>query len=172
MNVQLKKESYPKSKAMIVAGKDGLLEAKIYQCYYASTFHHLILKFHMLSVTGSCCQPCTDGGNIKIETRRELLSSFPRFDGPYEIINVHTATSNYTLELPNSPNTFPTYHASELKLHIANNPLLFPSRELPEPKPILTAEGYEEYLVDSIIDSRRRGRGYQCSGSAMGWLRT
>jgi hypothetical protein len=38
----------------------------------------------------------------------------PYFDGPYTIIDTHPETSNYTLDLPNSPNIFPTFHASQL----------------------------------------------------------
>jgi hypothetical protein len=79
---------------------------------------------------------------------------FPRFDGPYNIIDTHVSTSNYTLELPNSPNTFSTYHASELKPFILNNSLLFPSCELSNPQPIVTEDSLEEFLVQDIIDAR------------------
>lgn len=77
------------------------------------------------------------------------------------MIEAHPATSNYTLELPNSPNTFPTYHASELQRHNANDVMLFPGRELDELGPILTKEGLEEYEIDKIVDSRWRGRRWQ-----------
>jgi hypothetical protein len=86
---------------------------------------------------------------------------FPHFDGPYQIIDAHTVSSNYTLELPNSPNTYPTYPASELKPFLPNNTSLFPSHGLPRPDPILTPNGLEEYLVDEIIDSRKRGKCHQ-----------
>src|SRR5882762_5244529 len=86
---------------------------------------------------------------------------FPRYDGPYDIIDIHTATSNYTLELPNTRNTYPTYHVSELKPFLSNDATLFPSRCLSQPLPVLTADGLEEYLIERIIDSRPRGRGWQ-----------
>jgi len=38
---------------------------------------------------------------------------------------------------------------------------LFPSCEFDQPGPILTANGLEEYLVDKIIDSQCRGKGWQ-----------
>ena len=41
------------------------------------------------------------------------------------------------------------------------SPTLFPSRELTQPQPIVTAEGLEEYHVQQIMDSRRRGKGWQ-----------
>ena len=63
--------------------------------------------------------------------------------------------------MPNSPNAFPSHHASELKHHIPNDPILFPSCELPQPGPVVTSNGLEEYHIDSIIDSCRRGTGWQ-----------
>ena len=65
--------------------------------------------------------------------------------------------SNYTLELPNSPNTFPTFHASELNPFIPNDPMLFPGRELSQPQPIFMLEGLEEFHVQEILDLQRYG---------------
>ena len=56
---------------------------------------------------------------------------------------------------------YPTYHASELKSFLANNKSLFPSRTLLWPDPVLTPDGLEEYLVEEIIDSWKRGKGHQ-----------
>ncbi|KIM86039.1 hypothetical protein PILCRDRAFT_50653, partial [Piloderma croceum F 1598] len=78
---------------------------------------------------------------------------FPHYDGPYNIIDVHTETSNYMLELPNSLNTYPTYHALELKLFLANDAALFLSHKLSQLQPIITSDGLKEYLVQEIIDS-------------------
>ncbi|KAH7919158.1 hypothetical protein BV22DRAFT_1023467 [Leucogyrophana mollusca] len=41
----------------------------------------------------------------------------PRFNGPYKIIDHHAGTSTYTLDLPNPPNIYPTFHLSELCPH-------------------------------------------------------
>jgi hypothetical protein len=86
---------------------------------------------------------------------------FPWYNGSYIIINAHPETSNYTLELPNSPNVFPTFHSSELKPYLENNPILFPSCEMVKPQPVITNQGLKEYLINEIIDSRHRGCGYQ-----------
>jgi hypothetical protein len=86
---------------------------------------------------------------------------FPRWDGPYTVTRAFPKDSSYTLHLPNSPDTFPTYHASLLKRHIENDATLFPSREQERPGPVLTEVGMEEYQIEKIIDERRRGRGYQ-----------
>jgi hypothetical protein len=98
---------------------------------------------------------------FKKKGEKRAAKFFLRYDGPYNIIDVHAVTSNYTLELPNSPNTFPKFHASKLKIFLPNNATLFPSCELAQPQPIVTANGLEEYLVQEIINSCWRGKGYQ-----------
>lgn len=85
----------------------------------------------------------------------------PHFDGPYIVLDAHPETSSYTLELPNSPNTFPTFHSSVLKAWNANNPTLFPHRNHPRPQPVVTPDGVEEFFVDKIVDERRKNRGLQ-----------
>jgi hypothetical protein len=64
-------------------------------------------------------------GNSKCTTK-----FMPRYDGPYKIISANTESSNYTLDLPEHTNIYPTFHVSELKCHIANDVELFPSREV------------------------------------------
>ena len=139
--------------------KDNLLQAKIFQTHYANQNRSPEIPFHigdrvMLSTLHRRQE-------FKKKGEKRAAKFFPRYDGPYNIIDVHTATSNYTLELPNSPNTFPTFHASELKPFLPNDTTLFPSHELTQPQPIVTANGLEEYLVQEIIDSRWHGKGYQ-----------
>ena len=80
---------------------------------------------------------------------------------PYDVIKCHPKASSYTLNMPNSPNMFVTFYISELKCFMANNPALFPSRELMQPGPILTKDGMEEFLVEEIIDSRQRRHSWQ-----------
>jgi hypothetical protein len=64
-------------------------------------------------------------------------------------------TLSYTLHLPNSPNVFPTFHASLLKWFNKNNASLFPSCKLEQPKPVLTKDGLEEYHIKKIIDEQK-----------------
>ncbi|PIL28861.1 hypothetical protein GSI_08907 [Ganoderma sinense ZZ0214-1] len=84
-----------------------------------------------------------------------------RFDGPYEVLRAHPETSVYTLKLPDSMRIFPTFHASLLRPFVENDATRFPSRTRSHPGPIVTADGQEEWLVESILDRRRRGRGFQ-----------
>jgi len=85
----------------------------------------------------------------------------PCFDGPYVIINSMPEFLAYTLDLPNSPNIFPTFHSSQLKRFTENDVSLFPSHQHACLGPIMTAEGLEEYAIEKILDERCRGCGYQ-----------
>jgi hypothetical protein len=92
---------------------------------------------------------------------KHMTKFFPRYDGPYKILATHPETSNYTLDLPNAPNTFPTFHASELKRFQENDRVLFPSRAHAEPGPVTMEDGEEEYVVEEILELRRRSRRWQ-----------
>jgi hypothetical protein len=74
-------------------------------------------------------------------------------------MDAHAQFSAYTLDLPNAPDVFPTFHASELKHFVPNDPALFPSRNHAKPGPIVTPGGVEEYTIEEIIDERHHGRG-------------
>jgi hypothetical protein len=97
----------------------------------------------------------------KKKGEKHVAKFLPHFDGPYKVTKAYPETSSYTFDMPNSPNVFLSYHASELKRHTPNDPSLFPSRKLPQPGPVLTADGLEEYHIDCIIDSQKRGAGWQ-----------
>ena len=106
---------------------------------------------------------------FKKKGEKRAVKFFPRYDEPYDIIDVHVEMSNYTLELLNVPNTYPTYHASELKPYLANDTELFPSCKLSQPQPIVTSDGLEEYLIEEILDSRRCRKGWQYLVHWMGY---
>jgi hypothetical protein len=93
---------------------------------------------------------------------------FPQWDSPYRVTHCHPEASSYTLDIPT--NAYPVYHTSELKTHIANDPNLFPTWEFSQPGPILTPNGSEEHIIDEIIDSCRRGRGWQFLVRWLGYL--
>ncbi|KAG2073365.1 hypothetical protein BDR04DRAFT_975480, partial [Suillus decipiens] len=68
------------------------------------------------------------------------------------VINMHPESSTYTLDLPNSPNIFPTFHASQLHCYHENGIVLFPSQEHPQPGPIVTEDSQLENFIKRIID--------------------
>ena len=143
----------------VAEAKDNLLLAKIFQAHHDNIHRSLEPPFQigdkvMLSIL-HCHQ------EFKKKGEKQAAKFFPHYDSPYNIIDEHAATSNYTLELPNNPNTYPTYHALELKTFIPNDPILFPGRELSQPLPILTPDGLKEFLVQEILDSHCHGQGWQ-----------
>jgi hypothetical protein len=93
----------------------------------------------------------------------------PRFDGPFLITQMNPSKSTYTLELPNEPNCFPTFHASLLRRPMLNDNDLFPSRQLDRPGPIITDAGEQEWLIDRILDKRICGKGHQYLVRWHGW---
>ena len=138
--------------------KDNLLRAKTDQAISANLHRADDFPFQV-------------GGKVMLSTlhrRHEYKSKgqhrvakfMPRYDGPYTIVEVHAACSTVTLDMPNSPNVFPVFHSSQVKPFKPNDPLLFPSRELERPQPVII-DGHEEFIIDCILDERRRGRGFQ-----------
>jgi hypothetical protein len=85
----------------------------------------------------------------------------PRFDGPFEITNAYPDSSTYRLLLPSTSKIVPTFHASQLRQHLANDDTLFPERAFVAPGPVIMAEGSTEYFIEKILDKRPRGRGHQ-----------
>ena len=75
----------------------------------------------------------------------------------------------YTLDLPNEPNHFPTFHASLLQKFIPNNDQLFSSHTLSQPGPVIMNNGKEEWFIDCILDKWARGKGKQYLVHWHGW---
>jgi hypothetical protein len=141
----------------VAEARDNLLLTKITQAYHTSASRAPDPMYNK----GDMVMLSTANRRHEYKKKGEKRSAkfFPRWDGPYRIINSHPEASTYTLDI--RTNTYPVYHTAQLKKHHANDNNLFPSRQLAHPGPIVTSEGFEEYSVEEIIDSRRRGRGYQ-----------
>ncbi|KAF8218785.1 hypothetical protein L208DRAFT_1347384 [Tricholoma matsutake] len=80
----------------------------------------------------------------------------PRYDGPYIVTDTAAEVSTITVDMPNNPNTFPTFHASQALPFVENDKDLFPSQEQEQPQPVVI-EGEEEYYHHQ----RKQGRGTQ-----------
>ena len=139
----------------VADAKDNLLQAKLYQASAANASRGPEVAHKV-------------GDKVMLSTfhrRREYKQKgdgraakfFPRWDGPYTITKSHPESSSYTLD---NNNPYP-YYASELKPYHENDATLFPNRELPKPGPVLTPEGNKEHIIERILDTRKRGRGYQ-----------
>ena len=143
----------------VLQAQDNLLQAKVLQAFQVNKQCGPEVKYSvgdkvMLTTLHRC-------NKYKQKDKLRMAKFMPQQDSPCTIVEVHLETSSYTLDLPNSPNIFPTFHGSELSLALENDTSLFPSRSVPVPTPILMAKGYEEQEVEAIIDECRRGRGMQ-----------
>ena len=99
--------------------------------------------------------------NYKRKDKRRVTKFMPRNDGPYTVVRAFPEKSEYTLRLPNNPQTFPGFHSSLLKRFVPNDPTLFPNRKFTRPGAVVTEDGTEENMIDKIVDARHRGRGMQ-----------
>ena len=66
--------------------------------------------------------------------------------------DIHPSASTVTLELPNMPSVFPTFHISLVKPFLPNDDVEYPHREIDE---------NQEFFVESVLNHRACGRGRQ-----------
>lgn len=142
----------------VADARDNLILSKISQSHYANSsrkndFTYNIGDRIMLSTLNR-------RRDYKLKGHKRAAKFMPRFDGPYVVIDTHLEASTVTLDMPNAPNLFPTFHTSHVKPWNSNDDAKFPSRNLENPGPI-DVDGVEEFIVDSIIDHKKIGRGYQ-----------
>ncbi|OJT04019.1 Transposon Tf2-7 polyprotein [Trametes pubescens] len=139
--------------------QDNLLLAKLAQAQAANRSrgpdHSFSVGERVLLSTFHCRRDYMQRGDHRV------AKFMVRYDGPYTILHAHPDTSVYTLDLPPAMKIFPTFHSSLLKPFRPNDDERYPSRAHPRPGPIITEDGVEEYTVESILDRRRRGRGWQ-----------
>jgi hypothetical protein len=140
----------------LLEAKDNLARAKISQAFYANAYRGPEPHFR-------------EGDRVKLSTlhrraeykkkgERRVAKFMPRFE-IYKVVKAHPEFSTYTLDLPPSSKIDPTFHASELLPYHENDNEKWPSRKFARPGPVINEDGEEEYEVEEILDSRRRGRG-------------
>ena len=153
------RETISKLEIIMMEAQDNLLRAKISQAMQANKSRGLTFPFKV----GERAHLSTLHRRHEYKKAGELrVAKFmPRYDGPYTIIETDNEHSTVTLDLPNTPNAFLTYHSSVVLPYIENDAALFLGREFSKPPPITTEDGDEEYYVRDIVDERKRGRGYQ-----------
>ena len=125
--------------------QDNLLHAKITQAIESNKHHSLIFPFAIGShVQLTTLHRCNE---YKAKGEKHMAKFMPCYDRPYTIINTNEKHSTVTIELPNTPNIFPTFHTSEVLPFIKCNTNLFPSHKFNEPPPVLTPEGNKEFFL-------------------------
>jgi hypothetical protein len=95
-----------------------------------------------------------DRKNIQTDRPSQKLD-FRRL-GPFKILE-KMGPLTYKLQLPPSMRIHPVFHVSHLNPRKADT---IPGRKQEQPPPVVV-EGEEEYEVESILDSRKWGRGFQ-----------
>ncbi len=70
-----------------------------------------------------------------------MAKLMPRYDGKYRVTAAFPEASVYSINMPNVPLAYTTFHASELRPYLENDPALFPSQELAQLGPIITEDG-------------------------------
>jgi hypothetical protein len=93
--------------------QDNLLAAKICQAYHANEHRapedvYEVGDLVMLSTENRC-------RNYKRKGKTRVAKFMPQHDGPYTVTHTFPERSEYTLKLPNNPNTFPGFYAHLLK---------------------------------------------------------
>lgn len=153
-------ERIERIQADVAEAKDNLMLAKLFQADHANRRRapedvYKVNDLVMLSTANRRKEYASTGSGRSAKL-------FPRHDGPYRVTQAFPQTSTYQLDIPNAPsNACPTFHASQLKRYVQNDPALFPGRELTRDGPVVLPDGQEEHVIERILDERRRGRGWQ-----------
>ncbi len=135
--------------------RDNLIKAKINQAHHANKHRGKEDVFEVGNKVMLSTFHCRR--DYKAGDKNHVTKFMPRYNGPYIILHANPTLSSYTIEMPNTPNVFPTFHASELQRFILNDPTLFPSQEHHAPEPILTTDGFEECYIEHIINQHKCG---------------
>ena len=136
--------------------KDGHRAAKTKQTVYANQHRREDPEYNV----GDKVYLESSTIRLNIKQKGRAAKFYPRFIGPYKVIEAKTKTSTYKLDLPAELGIHPWFHTKRLKLAIDNDPNLFPDREPPRPPPVI--EESNEYEVERVLDHRdlRSGRQY------------
>jgi hypothetical protein len=138
--------------------QDNMLRAKLSQCLVVN--EHRTDDFPFEKGNRVILSTLHRRREYKAKDEKRVAKFMPRFDGPYVITDAAQEISTITLDLPNNPLTFPTFHTSQVLPFVENDASLFPSRELERPAPIII-DAEQEFFIERILDERRCGRGMQ-----------
>ena len=126
--------------------------------------HDAIIKHHVMQAhhTNRHRKPSehfSPGDLVYLSTKNLSLPEgrgkklLPRFIGPYKIVEVHTAASMVTLDLPPELTAWrvhPTFHASLIWAHVLNDNGKFPCRDAKSYYDFGSADK-PEWFVDEIL---------------------
>ena len=103
----------------VATTRDNLILAKISQSYFSNPKHidtpeYKIGDKIMLSMLNH-------RKKYKNKLQQQAAKFFPRLNGLYQIVDIYPDASTVTLDMPNAPNLFPTFHPSNIKPWFAND---------------------------------------------------
>jgi len=134
--------------------KDNLMLAKISQANFVNRKHSPEIMYKV----GDKVMFTTSNRHREFKEKPgdgRVTKFMPRFDRPWEIIEVHPEVSTYKLNLPHTTNIFPTFHSLQIKLFIPNNNKIFPScKNAKIPEPVLV-DGELENYINHILNFKR-----------------
>ena len=121
---------------------------------------HELARSCMIDLRKSTFVPFKKGDKVWLDSRN-LKTIYhkkmkPKREGPFSITDV-LGPVTYRLKLPASWRIHDVFHAGLLRLYKENEVY---GKNFTEPPPNL-AEGEEVYEVETILNHRKRGRGYQ-----------
>jgi hypothetical protein len=128
---------------------DAIIESCVQQTYHANHRRHKDDHF----VAGDLVYVSTSDLSLPKGQATKLL---PKYIGPFKILDAHTSTSAYRVELPSqlrARNLHDWFHCSKLHPYHANDDALFPHREAHVFYNFGTPDD-REWLVDEIIDHK------------------
>jgi hypothetical protein len=144
--------------ADINEAKDNLTATKILQSIQANNYR--ADNFSIKAGDHVLLSTLHRHNEYKKKGEKRVAKFMPHFNRPYNVTNTIYTHSTVTLDLPNKPHIFPTFHMSQITPFIENDNTLFPSRELSKPPPVMIDEA-EEFFIDRILDECKCGRGTQ-----------
>jgi len=157
ITIQATADYIAKSEDSITSARDRHAEAKTRQATQANKHRREEPEYRV----GDRVYLDTEHLRLGIKRKGRSAKFYPRFAGPFGIIDAKPETSTYKLQLPPEySTTHPTFHAKRLKLAIDNDNDLFSARAMPKPPPVIDGAD-DKYEIEYIRDHRDTVRGRQ-----------
>ena len=135
--------------------RNNLMLAKITQAFHSNSARGSSVSYKIVDKV--LLSTLNRRKDYKSNDAIRIAKFMPRYDGPYLVVDTHEAASTITLDIPNAPNIFPTFHTSHIKPFKQNDDDKYPARSLERPGPLFVNDT-PEYQVDKIIDHKKVGK--------------
>ena len=96
----------------------------------------------------------------KNSEENRVAKLIPRYNGPYEVLDINNEALVVELHIPSAPNIFPKFHTSLIKPFRQNDNSKYPLQTLESPGPV-EGDGEEEFFINRIIDHKKISRTFK-----------